>query len=296
MISIVVCSINPGYLSQLIENIDLTVNVEYEMLTWDNRVEKKGICEVYNLMAAKAKFEYVCFLHEDILFDTVNWGQEIYKIFTSRPDIGLIGVAGCKYKSRSFSGWYTGLSQYDCANIIHQYPDNIEHIYLKPTEASAIENVVCIDGVFLCCRKEIWKQVKFDQVNLPGFHFYDIDFSIRSSLICTVSVSFNILVKHITVGGDFGSKWVKTAIGYHLLKRNLLPAPASLETDNRLEEMIIKRWLDVLKTQKISLNDKWKWIHKQGLLKTPRYYYSILKFILYNPLGLRRIHKLFQQR
>ncbi len=296
MISIVVCSINPVYLTQLKGNIDSTINVEYEILIWDNRADNIGICEVYNKMADKAKFEYICFLHEDIIFDTVNWGLEIDKIFFSNPNIGLIGVAGSKYKSKCFSGWYTGIKEFDCANIIHRYPDKDEHIYLKPDIIDNTVDVVCIDGVFICCRKSIWEKINFDQVNLRGFHFYDIDFSIRASFICTVVVTYNILITHLTIGGDFGDKWVKAAIGYHLLKKDTLPVYEKPEQDVAMNEKITKRWLDVLKSQKISFKNKWGWISKQELFTTPKYYYSVLKFILYKPLGLRYIHKLFQKR
>ncbi len=66
MISIIICSVNQNYLKDVAENISNSIGVEYELLVWDNREAKKGLCEVYNMMAAKARYDYLCFLHEDI--------------------------------------------------------------------------------------------------------------------------------------------------------------------------------------------------------------------------------------
>src|SRR5438477_1059436 len=103
MISIAICSVNSYYLSQIKENISNSIGVEYELLVWDNKGINKGLCEVYNMLAAKARFEYICFLHEDILFQTEKWGSKLIDIFDERQDIGVIGLAGNKYKSKFFS-------------------------------------------------------------------------------------------------------------------------------------------------------------------------------------------------
>jgi len=77
MISIIICSVNTAFLEQVNKNITATIGVPYELLAWDNRDAKKGICEVYNWMASKAQYAYLCFVHEDILFETENWGQHL---------------------------------------------------------------------------------------------------------------------------------------------------------------------------------------------------------------------------
>jgi len=291
MISIVICSINENYLSQVKENISSTIGVEYELLIWDNLQDSKGICEVYNIMASQARYEYVCFLHEDILFETSDWGHKISSIFQNRPDIGVIGVAGSKYKSSYLSGWYSGVKELDCANIVHRYSWGDEHVLLNPSPESNLEEVVCIDGVFICCRKKIWEQITFDQENLTGFHFYDIDFSTRAASICKVAVSFEILITHITKGGDFGDSWVKIAIDYHKLHGKKLPVYINGYANSGADKQIIKAWLDVLKNYRISWRNKFNWLATQKLFAKPRLYYSVLKFLLYKPLGLRYIHK-----
>ena len=296
MISIIICSINPAYLAQVKENISSTIGIEYELLVWDNRVENKGICEVYNYMARQARFEYTCFIHEDILFETKDWGRKIVSIFSSQPTTGVIGVAGSKYKSAFLSGWYSDIRELDCANIIHRYPATDEHICLKPDPAHDTEEVVCVDGVFICCRRNLWQQLLFDEKNFTGFHFYDVDFSIRASKLCKLIVSFEILLVHITRGGDFGDSWVKVALDFHTRQKGMLPVSVNKILPAQADKRIISTWLDVLKNHPVSWSNKWKWISRQKLFRYPALYYSALKFLLYKPLGLRYVHKSRQRK
>lgn len=296
MISIVVCSINPAFVEQLKKNIDSTIQVEYEMLVWDNRGINKGICEVYNIMAGKAKFEIICFLHEDIVFKTENWGTILQEIFETMPGVGLIGVAGSKYKSKAFSGWYTGIDKYDCANIIHEIHTEEQRILLPNPVKNEWEEVVDLDGVFLCCRKSIWEKIKFNQEDIKGFHFYDLDFSLRASKISKVIVTYNVLIKHITQGGDFGNYWMLEAIKFHQKNNFELPIRLFKDGQKNEESKIVITALNVLKSQKISWKIKWRWITTQNLLKYPKYYYAILKLFFYRPLGLKNIHNIFRKK
>jgi glycosyl transferase family 2 len=294
MISILICSADNSLLGQARRNIEQTIGVEHEILFFDN-LEKKGICEVYNYLAGRAKFSYLCFVHEDVLFQTANWGVVIGDIFSANHAIGVVGVAGSKYKSKCFSGWYSGIRSFDCANILHRYSYGDESIYLQPHSENALEEVVCLDGVFICSRKEIWQHSKFNEADLKGFHFYDIDFSLRASAICSLAVSFNINIIHITTGGDFGNNWVKTAIEYHSRSGKLLPGTKLINHSNSIEERISKTWLDFLKGYRISWKNKLRWIRMQKLHYKPALYYPIVRFLFYEPFGIGKFRKLFKK-
>jgi len=293
MISVLICSADNSLLDQVKRNIQQTIGVEHEILFFDNK-EKKGICEVYNYLAVRAKFAHLCFVHEDVLFQTANWGLVIGDIF-SDPAVGAIGVAGSKYKSKSFSGWYSGIEGLDCANILHRYSYGDESIHLQPNKEKMLEEVVSLDGVFICCRKEIWQQLKFNETDLKGFHFYDIDFSLRASAICSLAVTYKINIIHITTGGDFGDNWVRTAIGYHLRSGKLLPVTKLISQSSSIEEKISSTWLDFLKKYRISWKNKLRWIRMQKLHYKPALYYPIARFLFYGPAGIEKFHKLFKK-
>ena len=292
MISVIVCSIKPHLLEQLKININKSIGVDYELLVYDNRNDRKGLCAVYNGLAKNANFNTLCFIHEDILFDTMEWGRVLLTTL-HKNDIGVLGIAGSKYKSAFFSGWYTGNKSLDCANVLHRFTEHDEKIYLSPSGKS-VEEVVCIDGVFIACKKQVWEQTLFDEKNLEGFHFYDLDFSLRAATDYKVAITYHIDIAHITFGGDFGDNWIATAMLYHQRNRHLLPVTRLHRASKKDEVNIAKTTLDVLKNQKISWTNKMQWIKLQKLHTYPSLYYSILKFLLYSPLKLNLVHKLFK--
>lgn len=297
MISIIICSINKGYLRDVSENILRTIGVEYELLVWDNRDENKGICEVYNLMATRAKFPYCCFLHEDVIFTTDQWGRILCDLFRDHPDAGVIGIAGSAYKSAMFSGWFTASPGFDYYNITHRV-NGVDHLMRQPAGGEAGPHpVVCIDGVLMACRREVWADVRFDAEGLKGFHFYDIDFSLRAARKCGVIVTLDIDLFHITQGGDYGDRWVEAAIQYHerhadvlpSYRENLVPAAAI----RRTELQIARIWLNRLKRERISFRNKLRWIGRQGLYgQLGRLWYPILRFLVYRPFRLYKLHSL----
>lgn len=293
MISVIVCSIKPHLLEQLKININKSIGVDYELLVYDNRNDRKGLCAVYNELAKKANYNVLCFIHEDILFETQAWGKILVNTL-NEDDIGVLGIAGSKYKSAFYSGWYTGNKHFDCANVLHRFSDHDEKIYLSPSENDVVEEVVCVDGVFIACKKKVWQQILFDEQNLDGFHFYDLDFSLRSAQNFKVAITYQIDIAHITFGGDFGDNWITEAMLYHQRNKNLLPVTKLTEATKDNEVNIAKTTLDVLKNQTISWRNKRLWIRAQKLYNYPPLYYSILKFLLYSPLKLNLVHKLFK--
>lgn len=293
MISILICSANPILLKQFSENVKQNIGVEYELLFFDNQKIGKGICEVYNILADQSKYEYLCFVHEDVLIRTKDWGKILLDIFLDQ-NIGLIGIAGAKYKSKYFSGWFTGVKALDCANYTHLGQRGEEKIFLNPDEESDIQKVVCIDGVFMCCRKDIWHRTRFNDQLLKGFHFYDLDFSLRALNLQDVIVTYRIDVVHITSGGNFGNDWCETAMLFHNYNNPLLPANIKINRGVNWETRIVKTTLDYLKSYSITLRNRIKWIYLQRLFLKPKFYYSILKFVTYKPLSLAKIHNLFR--
>jgi Glycosyltransferase like family len=296
MISVLICSSNPDLLKQARDNIHETIGVDFEILYIDNRALNRGICTVYNELALQAQYPFLCFVHEDVLFETKDWGEKIMEIFSNDPSIGLIGLAGCKYKSSYYSGWFSGMKNLDCANYIHQYKSGTENVHLSPSNDNSLQAVACIDGVFMCASREVWSCNKFDEVFLKGFHFYDIDFSLRIARQYKVVVTYDFILKHITTGGDYGNNWVDIAINYHLHIKRSLPYSITRVDEKVADRRIVIVTLDFLKNYNISLSKKMKWITYQKLHLSPFYFYPVLKFLYYKPLGLKYLHQLLKNK
>jgi hypothetical protein len=222
MFSIIICSINPNFLSQITENIEKTIGVEYEIISYDNTLSNWGICKTYNHCAKKAKFEYLVFCHEDILFHTQNWGQELIKLFQINK-VGLVGVSGATYKSQYPTSWAAVPKQYYRTNAI-QWPKNGKKFNSKCNPDVADYSAVrIIDGLFMATTKSIFVENQFDETHLTGFHLYDLDYSLKIGKNYNILVSHHILVEHFS-NGTLDKKWFKESILWHQIHKNLLPA------------------------------------------------------------------------
>lgn len=196
MISIVVCHRSTDFLEQFKQNLANTIGVEYELIVVDNSQNSYGICQAYNIGGAQAQYNLLCFAHEDILFHTPNWGQNLLQHFKN-PAVGAVGVAGSKIFGRK---WFTfgGKHGFGKINILQHTPDHrVEHLE-KIDPGAKSGKVVSLDGVFIACRKSVFVSTPFDEQNLRHFHCYDMDFSLRVSQQHQVLVAYDILLEHIS--------------------------------------------------------------------------------------------------
>ncbi|MVN22242.1 glycosyltransferase [Mucilaginibacter arboris] len=219
MISIVVSTYQPIFLENLKKNLEQTIKIEYEIIAIENKGEM-GICKAYNIGAEKAKFPYLCFVHEDIAFKTINWPEPLMKKFETDLTTGVIGIGGSKYKSLSPSGLLSGLKELDPIHIVqhskHKKNEYVNYLY------QSFEEVVCLDGVFLFTKKEIWMKNKFDESTFNNFHCYDLDFSFNIGLSKKVLVTNKVLLEHLSMG-SYNKSWIDETIKFHNKWKLLLP-------------------------------------------------------------------------
>lgn len=248
MISVIICSNNPKLLSKVSVNIQTTIGVPYELIAIDNRNTYKGICQVYNEAAEKAKFDYLCFVHEDVIFHSAFWGKEICWLL-SKNDIGLVGISGAVYKSQYPATWSACDASLYRTNSIQHFKEQSMPIYnyINPAK-EAFSEVVLIDGVFMTTRKSIWSENKFDAFNFRGFHCYDLDWSFTIRKHYKVIVSHKILLEHFSEG-DFNQEWLYASLLLHRKWKNLLPLHSeylSTEVISKSNYIAISSILNVL--------------------------------------------------
>lgn len=213
MISIIICSINKILLEQLKLNIEHTIGVPFEIIAIDNKGTGNGICKVYNEGGKRATFSILCFLHEDTLFATNDWGRLVLEHFKD-SSIGLLGIAGGDTKGIVPSSWSTSFKSNEVNLIQHDTTGNSASRHILITEEKQLtvtKKVVALDGVFLCTRKQIFNRFTFDETNLTGFHGYDIDYSLQLFGRYGIIVAFDILIHHFSEGKP-DKDWVNSAV------------------------------------------------------------------------------------
>ncbi len=199
-----------------------TIGVDHQIVAINNANGEHSICEVYNRGAQQSKFDILCFVHEDVGFHTIGWGNKIVEIL-NRPAIGLAGVAGATHKSANVAAWWDTPAKHHRMHIVQPQNQQLTKISINP-QGTLLSEVVALDGVFLATKKSIWEQFKFDQDNLKGFHFYDTDFSTAVRTKYKVVVTYEVLLTHYSAGTPNTASWVDHALIYHKKWRKHLPA------------------------------------------------------------------------
>lgn len=226
MISVITAVHKKDVFETFKQNLKATTGIPYELIGIENSNGAMGLCEVYNKGAARARYDIVCFAHEDILIRTRQWGPMVIGMFDEHAKLGLLGVAGSNYKPAMPSGW-----SYPTADASTMYMNIVEGRAGKPVEPQVAYNhpgnrklpaVVCIDGLWFCTRKAVALEIKFDEALFKRFHCYDVDFSLAVYQKYQVAVTFDILVEHFSAG-SFNAEWVHETLKLHKKWKKHLP-------------------------------------------------------------------------
>jgi hypothetical protein len=246
MISVIICSANDEMSRRCAENIRQTIGAEFELLITDNRTNNWPITKVYNDAALRAKYDLLCFVHEDVLFYIQDWGKALAKVLSDKQ-IGMAGLCGGIYKSKVPAAWIDIPRSYRRANMKARNEQGELYDYInKTSETESTSRVVTLDGFCLMMKKDIWEEFKFDEQNLKGFHYYDLDMSLRIGSKYNLVVSHDISAEHLSPG-NFGSEWVDETLKFHKRFRKHLPVYTGVDDEKErafLESFSMKRFLE----------------------------------------------------
>ena len=235
MISIIICSRTSEISIELYQNIDKTIGCDYELIVIDNSRKRYSIFEAYNLGIDKSLGSFLCFIHEDVLFHTQNWGVLLTSIFESNTKIGLIGVVGAKVKSKTPSSWWDCNEEDRITNIIQHFTNKEKEVHNYGFDKQQNVEVAVIDGVFMALRKD--NKIAFE-TRLQGFHAYDLNLSFEViKLGYSIVVTNEISIEHYS-SGVINESWVKSSYKLHKLYRKQLPVFVNGSTVSKDHEVI----------------------------------------------------------
>lgn len=183
MVSVIVSTYKKENYIGLEKSISSTIGVPFEMIPIENP-GLYSLSQAYNLGIKKARYPYVCFVHDDVSFNTRNWGASVVDLMLSDTKIGLVGIAGSKFKSTyPTTGWGTGpfikslwRGHYKTLNSQNEV---CEIDLDKRGVKDEVEEMLIVDGLFLFTKKEVLEKCRFDEKMLTHFHGYDTDFSLQ---------------------------------------------------------------------------------------------------------------------
>lgn len=204
MLSIIICHRNSSLLDAIKKSIEATVGIPYELIVIDNRSNGYTIFSAYNEGVKRAKYDIVCFTHEDILFHTNNWGKKVIDHFKDHK-VGMIGVLGGMAQSDIPSPWWANNYFAKSARnlLMKSGGTKDESLYLdysNPFNDVDKTEVIIIDGVWFCIRKSLFIKISFDEKTFKGYHLYDADISMQVLEHSKNYVVYDILIEHLWSG------------------------------------------------------------------------------------------------
>lgn len=283
MISIIICSRTQTISDSLSKNIKSTIGCAYELIIIDNSKNQYSIFEAYNLGIQKSANKYLCFIHDDILFHSNNWGSVLIDLFEKEKQTGLLGVAGAKFKTKIPSAWWHTPKDQIALHIIQHFNDGTIATQSFGFENNSLQEVVTIDGVFMALRKDT--KITFN-LEMQGFHNYDLNLSfecIKNGY--KLMVTDTIAIEHFSTG-TIDVSWVESAHKIHDLYKAILPISCTVYNSNKKFEVanairFINRCLQ------FNNNTKAFYIWKKLVIMHPysKFHFTFLREIIKNKLG-----------
>jgi hypothetical protein len=206
MISIVVCSAKEHRFVKFSQSVADTIGVPFEIIRIDNRGNEYSICGAYNKGKQMCQYDIICFSHEDITFETKNWGRILIDILKD-PGIGMVGVFGLCFFSLFPYAWID-FDEAEGQMIVGAIKgDPVVRHQRFPSDS--IAEVGGVDGIFMVTRKDVITKFKFADDILKGFHGYDIDINMQIRQHYKIVVTRNIMLYHES-GGVFNDSYYES--------------------------------------------------------------------------------------
>ncbi len=240
-LSVVVCSKSAQVPGSFARNIRETIGpVEYEIVWIDNSRNEYSIFAAYNQGISLARYDVVCFMHDDVKMLSGNWGEICLKMLED-AQVGLLGLIGTHYLSPFSVYWLS--SGINHGRIMQGFEKKGVHCteewnWNKHDKYGS--RVVAIDGIWMCCPKSVFDGgIRFDEDTYDGFHFYDMDLSmqiVQSGR--TILVADDILAEH-TTQSRYNHSFLESCKCFHRKWNDLLPVMSSAIAEEDIRQFEI---------------------------------------------------------
>ena len=214
MISVIVCTPNEGLSAEQKQNILETAGTELDLVVIDNSANSETIFSAYNKGVSQSNGNILCFVHDDVMFRTPNWGSIIQSHFEKDEKLGLVGFAGAHFMPDMPMYWHDSpfISEYD---LTTRNGHTEKCFFTEHFGERNLAEVAAVDGLCFFLRKELFDRISFDEQTFDGFHLYDMDISMQvRECGYKVCVCRDVLVEHFY---DFNP----SKAGYETFELNL---------------------------------------------------------------------------
>lgn len=166
-ISLICVYNNEDILNQhLLKSIQMQ-SLQPELVLLDNcKHEFSSAAQALNEGAKRAVGEYLIFVHQDIEFLQTDDLDQISGLLAANKET-VFGGAGVKIKQKGVF-----------SNMLH----GADKLPAGANQISELLYVDALDECFLACSREIYEEIKFDEILCDGWDLYGVDFCYQAML------------------------------------------------------------------------------------------------------------------
>jgi len=189
-----------------------------EVIPFENNGEY-SLTEVYNKILDQSSNDVVVLCHDDIYFDSKNWGSKILNHFKRNQYYGILGLAGTTNMPKSGRWWEDFSKMKGIVN--HEHEGKKWESKYSQSKGNQLDDVVLVDGLFIVINKNNIKKTFNEEIK--GFHFYDVDFSFRNFIEdVKIGVMYDVRVTHKSIG-QTNEQWEKNRELFADKYKDILP-------------------------------------------------------------------------
>ena len=170
------------------------------------RIRVKEASSMYDGYARgfqKCRGDIVVFAHDDIRFATPDFAARLADVMSEADLAGIAGTTKVSGPALLWSG-----HPYLHGAVTHKAPQDATYEFaLTSLHGPRIAQAQGLDGVFIAARRAWVQRLGFDPLRIPGFHFYDLDFSYRAYLEgARLTIACDLALIHES-RGKFDAAW-----------------------------------------------------------------------------------------
>ena len=195
-----------------------------QIISFDNP-DGKSLTTLYNEALKQSENDIILFCHDDLKFDTRNWGRKLLNHFNRNKDYGIIGIAGTRYLADS-GRWWEDFSKMHGA-VYHEHEGKRWLTRYSNDIGNKLDDVILVDGLFFAINKQKIKCTFNEEVK--GFHFYDVEFCFSNFINdIKIGVCTDIKITHASIGVT-NDEWEKNRIIFAQKWKDELPVKLTRE-------------------------------------------------------------------
>ncbi len=155
----------------------------FEKILIDNTNGKfSSSAEALNYGANKASGDYLMFVHQDVELESDSWLKDVHDILDALPKLGIAGVAGVVSEGEINIDRYRNI-------IKHEIPPK-----KWGNKIFSPELVETLDECLLIVPKNVFNELKFDEICCDGWHLYGVDYCLSAH-----EYGFNVFVLPVMI-------------------------------------------------------------------------------------------------